>query len=192
MGIPVVGGNVSLYNESDEFGTQIKPTPSLGMVGRGDVRRWTLPGDGDLLARIGATEPDFGGSILDAVSGCGGRAPEMADPATVATVRDLVRNARVTAATDLSSGGLLAALAKVAPRSEVTLKRDPLEELFSETYGRFLVAVKDESALAGVEHQIIGRVGGDTLTLRLKDETVVITPVELEIALSSTTRLMRY
>ncbi len=30
MGIPVVGGNVSLYNESDEFGTQIKPTPSIG------------------------------------------------------------------------------------------------------------------------------------------------------------------
>ncbi|MGB4052286.1 MAG: phosphoribosylformylglycinamidine synthase subunit PurL [Methanoculleus sp.] len=192
MDIPVVGGNVSLYNESDEFGTQIKPTPSLGMVGRGDVRRWTLPGDGDLLALIGATEPDFGGSILDAVSGCGGRVPEMADPTTVATVRDLVRNARVTAATDLSSGGLLAALAKVAPRSEVTLKGDPLEELFSETYGRFLVAVKDESALAGVKHRIIGRVGGDTLTLRLKDETVVITPVELEIALSSTTRLMRY
>ncbi|NLZ30079.1 MAG: phosphoribosylformylglycinamidine synthase II, partial [Methanomicrobiales archaeon] len=192
MGIPVVGGNVSLYNESDEFGTQIKPTPSLGMVGRGDVRRWMPPGDGDLLALIGTTEPDFGGSILDAVTGCGGHAPAMADPATITVVRNLVNEGRVTAATDLSSGGLLAALAKVAPRSEVTLEGDPLEALFSETYGRFLVAVKDESDLMGVEHRIIGRVGGDALTLRLTGEAVAITPVELETALSSTTRLMRY
>ncbi len=192
MGIPVVGGNVSLYNESDEFGTQIKPTPSLGMVGRGDVRRWMPPGDGDLLALIGTTEPDFGGSILDAVTGCGGHAPAVADPATITVVRNLVNEGRVTAATDLSSGGLLAALAKVAPRSEVTLEGDPLEALFSETYGRFLVAVKDESDLTGVEHRIIGRVGGDALTLRLTGEAVAITPVELETALSSTTRLMRY
>ena len=192
MKIPVVGGNVSLYNESDEFGTQIKPTPSLGMVGRGDVRRWTPPESGDLLALIGTTAPDFGGSVLDAVTGCGGHAPAMADPAVVAVVRDLVREGRVTAATDLSPGGLLAALVEVAPRSDVTLAGDPLEELFSETYGRFLVAVRDEAALAGVEHRIIGRVGGDALILRLKGETVIITPEELETALSSTTRLMRY
>ena len=40
---PVVGGNVSLYNESDEHGTQIKPTPSIGMVGKGPIRCWTKP-----------------------------------------------------------------------------------------------------------------------------------------------------
>lgn len=192
MAIPVVGGNVSLYNESDEFGTQIKPTPSLGMVGRGDVRQWTAPAKGELLALIGTTEPDFGGSVLDAVTGCGGHAPAVADPAVLAVVRDLVREGRVTSATDLSLGGLLAALVKVAPQSDVTLTGDPLEELFSETYGRFLVAAKDEAALVGVEHRIIGRVGGDALTLRLKGETVVITPEELEAALSSTTRQMRF
>lgn len=116
----------------------------------------------------------------------------MADPAVVAVVRDLVREGRVTTATDLSQGGLLAALAKIAPRADVTLTGDPLEELFSETYGRFLVAVPDESALAGVEGRIIGTVGGDALTLRLKGETVVITPEELETALSTTTRTMRF
>ncbi|MGI5938841.1 MAG: phosphoribosylformylglycinamidine synthase subunit PurL [Methanoculleus thermophilus] len=189
---PIVGGNVSLYNESDEFGTQIKPTPSLGMVGRGEIRRWTAPKSGEKLALIGKTEPDFGGSVLDAVTGCGGSAPAMADPAVVAVVRDLVREGRVTTATDLSRGGLLAALAKIAPRADVTLTGDPLEELFSETYGRFLVAVPDESALAGVEYRIIGTVGGDALTLRLKGETVVITPEELETALSTTTRTMRF
>ncbi len=192
MAVPIVGGNVSLYNESDEFGTQIKPTPSLGMAGRGEVREWTAPQSGEKLALIGRTLPDFGGSVLDAVTGCGGPAPAMADPTVVTVVRDLVRDRSVTTATDLSRGGLLAALVKVAPKSEVTLAGDPLEELFAETYGRFLVAVRDESALAGVEHRIIGKVGGDRLTLRLKDGTVVITPGELETALTATTRRMRY
>ncbi|NLA99382.1 MAG: phosphoribosylformylglycinamidine synthase subunit PurL, partial [Methanomicrobiales archaeon] len=175
MGVPVVGGNVSLYNESSEFKTQIKPTPSIGMVGRGEIRKWTAPTEGDLLALIGATLPDFGGSVLDAVSGCGGPAPAMADPAVVAVVRDLVGAGKVTSATDLSRGGLIAALAKMAPSADVTLAGDPLAELFSETCGRFLVAVRDRSAFAGVEHRIIGTVGGDALILRLKDETVVIT-----------------
>ncbi|MDD4566867.1 MAG: phosphoribosylformylglycinamidine synthase subunit PurL [Methanoculleus chikugoensis] len=192
MGIPVVGGNVSLYNESDEFGTEIKPTPSIGMVGRGEVREWTAPAEGDKLALIGTTLPDFGGSVLDAVTGCGGSAPAMADPAVVAVVRNLVGSGKVTAATDLSRGGLLAALAKIAPHADVTLAGDPLAEFFSETCGRFLVAVGDEAALAGVEHRIIGTVGGDALTLRLKDETVVIAPEEIETALATTTRTMRY
>ncbi|WP_292518601.1 phosphoribosylformylglycinamidine synthase subunit PurL [Methanoculleus sp.] len=192
MGVPIVGGNVSLYNESDEFGTEIKPTPSLGMIGRGEIRKWTAPAEGEKLALIGRTEPDYGGSVLDAVTGCGGSAPAMADPAVVAVVRDLVREGRVTTATDLSRGGLVAALAKVAPRADVTLAGDPLAELFSETCGRFLVAVPDESALAGVEHRLIGTVGGDALTLRLKEGTVVITPEEIATALGTTSRTMRY
>ncbi len=192
MAIPIVGGNVSLYNESDEFETQIKPTPSLGMAGSGEVRVRTAPQDGEILALIGQTLPDFGGSVLDAVTGCGGLAPAMADPAVVTVVRDLVQANRVTTVTDLSRGGLLAALAKIAPRADVTLAGDPLEELFAETYGRFLVAARDESALAGTEHRIIGTVGGDALTLRLRDGTVAITPGELETALTATTRTMRY
>ncbi|MFA7562842.1 MAG: phosphoribosylformylglycinamidine synthase subunit PurL, partial [Methanoculleus sp.] len=191
MGVPVVGGNVSLYNVSNEFGTRIKPTPSIGMVGRGDIHEWTAPAKGDSLALIGAALPDFGGSVLDAISGCGGPAPAMADPAIVAVVRDQVAVGKITSATDLSRGGLIAALAKMAPCADVTLAGDPFVELFSETCGRFLVAVRDGSALAGVKHRIIGAVGGDALTLRLKDETVVITPGEVETALSTTTRTMR-
>ncbi|MDI6867914.1 phosphoribosylformylglycinamidine synthase subunit PurL [Methanoculleus sp.] len=193
MGIPIVGGNVSLYNESDEFDTRIMPTPSIGMLGRGDVRRWAAPIEGDLLALIGRTLPDFGGSVLDALTGCGGPAPSMADPAVVTTVRDLVTTGSVTSATDLSRGGLLAALAKVSPRSKVVLSGDPLEELFSETCGRFLVTVRDEAALTGVRHRIIGTVGGDALTIRLEEGgSIVITPEELDGALSTTTRTMRY
>ncbi|MDN7024953.1 phosphoribosylformylglycinamidine synthase subunit PurL [Methanoculleus sp. FWC-SCC1] len=194
MGIPIVGGNVSLYNESDEFNTQIKPTPSIGMAGKSDeVRRWKPAEEGDLLMLIGATRPEFGGSVLDAVTGCGGMAPALADPAVVAVVRDLGRSGVVTAATDLSRGGLLAALAKLAPQSRVELAGDPLEELFAETYGRFLVACRDESALAGVEqHRVIGKVGGDALTVAWDGTSFAITPEELETALATTTRIMRY
>ncbi|WP_245619134.1 AIR synthase related protein [Methanogenium cariaci] len=46
IGAPVVGGNVSLYNESDEFGTRILPTPSIGMAGKGPVLCYTLPTEG--------------------------------------------------------------------------------------------------------------------------------------------------
>nr|MBP7299995.1 phosphoribosylformylglycinamidine synthase II [Methanoculleus sp.] len=74
----------------------------------------------------------------------------------------------------------------------VALAGDPLEELFSETCGRFLLAVRDEAALAGVKHRIIGTVGGDTLTIRLEGESIVIPPEELDAALSTTTRTMRY
>ncbi len=193
MGIPVVGGNVSLYNESDEFETQIKPTPSIGMAGKSDeVRRWTPVNEGDLLALIGPTRPDFGGSVLDAVTGCGGMAPAGADPAVVAVVRDLVRRGAITAATDLSRGGLLAALAKLAPRSTVELAGDPVEELFAETYGRFLVACRDTSVLAGIEHRVIGRAGGDALTVTWDGTEFAITPEELETTLATTTRIMRY
>jgi phosphoribosylformylglycinamidine synthase II len=192
MEIPVVGGNVSLYNESDEFETQIKPTPSLGMAGRGDVRSWTAPREGDVLAVIGATGIDFGGSVLDAVTGCGGSAPPLADPGVVSIVRDLVGQGRVTGVTDLSRGGLLAAIAKVAPRADLHLSGDPLESLFSETYGRFLVAVRDEGALAGIDHRVVGTVGGDALTVRWDGGSLILTPEELEAALASTTRLMCY
>jgi len=192
MGIPIVGGNVSLYNESDEFDTKIKPTPSLGMAGIGELKRPQGAADGDRLALIGVTHADFGGSVLDAVTGCGGPAPEMADPAVVAPIRDLVRDGKIVAATDLSQGGLLAALVKLAPGSDVSVEGDPLKALFSETYGRFLVAFRDEAALAGVEHRVIGTVGGDALRIRYDGGEMVLTLEEVETALSSVLRAMRY
>lgn len=66
---PVVGGNVSLYNESDEMGTQIKPTPSIGMIGKGTRYSIPMPKDGFMLCtpwrdgwrsrRLRARRPDF-------------------------------------------------------------------------------------------------------------------------------------
>jgi phosphoribosylformylglycinamidine synthase II len=192
LNVPVVGGNVSLYNESDEFGTQIKPTPSIGMVGKGIPRRFEQPYEGALLALIGETGADFGGSILDAVTGCGGNAPAVGDPKRLAVIRARVRSGRFDAVTDLSHGGLIAALAKIAPQAMVTLSGNLLVELFSETAGRFLVACGDEEHLSGTDYRLIGEVVGDNLTIAGTGEKIVIGRDELEKASASTTRLMRY
>ena len=188
---PVVGGNVSLYNESDEFNSKIKPTPTIGMVGKGEVRKWCKPADGCLLALIGTTGRHFGGSVLDAVTGCGGAAPDRADPAILGTIRKKVTEGVFEGITDLSQGGLLDALVVLAPHSEVKLSGDPVEALFSETYGRFLGAVKNESSLAGLHYKIIGRTGGKSLKITADGEHVEIKDDELEAALSSLTALMR-
>jgi phosphoribosylformylglycinamidine synthase II len=191
MRVPVVGGNVSLYNESDEFGTKILPTPSIGLLGKGEMRRWMKAPEGSALALVGESMPEFGGSVLDAVSGCGGEPPAIGDPGIVSAVRDLVAGGGCEAATDLSQGGLVAALAILAPSATVDLGPDDLTELFSESCGRFLLAVKDESRLKGLPYRIIGEAGGDGLRIRSGMQRLIIGLEELEHALSSLTRVMR-
>jgi phosphoribosylformylglycinamidine synthase len=191
MGVPVVGGNVSLYNESDEFGTKVLPTPSIGLLGKGEVRRWTGAPEGSVLALVGESKPEYGGSVLDAVSGCGGEPPAVADPAVVSAIRELVAGGGCEAATDLSQGGLLSALAALAPSAAVELGPEALCELFSESSGRFLLAVKDEARLKGLPFRIIGEVGGEGLRIRAGAQSLILAPEEMEPALSSLTRVMR-
>ena len=191
MKVPVVGGNVSLYNESDEFGTKIPPTPSIGLVGKGEVRRWTKAPGGSVLVLVGESKPEFGGSVLDAVTGCGGDAPAVADPAVIGTVRDLVAGGGCEAATDLSQGGLIAALAALSPSASVELGQDALCELFSESAGRFLLAVRDEGRLRGLSYRVIGEAGGEGLRIRAGTQSLAIPPEDLDRALSSLTRIMR-
>jgi len=105
LGIPVVGGNVSLYNESDEHNTRIKPTPSLGMLGKGPLSPPARPGDGWGLALVGEPGPHFGGSVLDAITGCGGDAPPIGSARFLPVVRERVCATRGIAATDISQGG---------------------------------------------------------------------------------------
>lgn len=187
---PVVGGNVSLYNESDEHGTQIKPTPSVGMVGRGPVRRWTLPEPGWTLALVGEAGPDFGGSVLDAVTGCGGHAPTIGNPAMVAAVRTVVAGSERVTATDISQGGLLGALASLVPDAEVRLMGDPLEALFSEGPARFLLAVADPALIVDLAHTVIGRVGGNGLRIAVGEERLTLTREELVAASATLSRRM--
>lgn len=194
LGVPVVGGNVSLYNESEVCGTGIKPTPVVAMFGKGDLIGWEWPDVGDSIAVVGETMPEFGGSVLDAVTGCGGAAPEVGSVAALPVVRDLVERAQVSGSMAITRGGLLYALVNLAAQARVTIEGDVLTKLFSETYGRFLVTVSDEGVLreSGLPYEVIGEITADgMLTIETGEERVVLTQQDLFMAGSSVTRACR-
>ena len=182
LATPVVGGNVSLYNESDEFDTQIKPTPSIGMAGKGPLVTPATPQEGDILVLIGDAAPALGGSVLDVVTGCGGSAPAMADISLLPAVRDLARAGVYV--TDVSTGGLCATLAGF-DACIVTLDGDPWEVLFSEAPGRFVAAVADPAVLGDLPHTVIGTVGGEGMAIAIDDTALVIPAGERDEALDS-------
>ena len=168
LGIPVVSGNVSLYNETD--GRAIHPTPVVGCVGSvADVRR--VPGawrEGDLVLLAGSAEVSLDGSEYQArfLGGPGGRPPEPDYAAENALVRFLWRSASVlSAAHDASEGGPAVALAELALWSgvgaEVELDADAVA-WFGEGGGRAVVACAPDEArrLEGVALRRLGVVGG--------------------------------
>ncbi len=189
IGAPVVGGNVSLYNESDEFGTRILPTPSIGMAGKGPVLRYTLPAEGATLALVGKSDPALGGSVLDAVTGCGGNAPKIVDPTILEKIRSFVQHGGFAA--DISAGGLITALAECAPAATVTLAGEAISALFDESLGRFLIAYTDKSIANGLDAVEIGTVGGDELVISARGTVIRFTPQEIETALGTLTSVMR-
>jgi phosphoribosylformylglycinamidine synthase len=191
MTIPVVGGNVSLYNESDEMGTQIMPTPSIGMLGRAAPEQRIQPSEGMALALIGETGDHFGGSVLDAVYGCGGSPPPKAHPDIVARIRTLVQSCPGCAVTDLSQGGLAAALATFCPGVRVDISGSPLVNLFSETYGRFLVAYRDEQDMKGLPYTVLGEIIAEGLDIRCNGTRCIVEQDQVDRALSSFTRIMQ-
>jgi phosphoribosylformylglycinamidine synthase len=172
LSLPVVSGNVSLYNETD--GRAVYPTPAVGCVGLvEDVRaipdRWR---EGDAVLAVGAPELRLDGSEYQArrLGGPAGRpaAPDLA--AEAALVAFLWRHAGLlTAAHDAAEGGLAVALAELALWSgvgaEVELPADALE-WFGEGGGVAVVGCRPEdvSRLEGdVPLRRIGRVGGGQL-----------------------------
>jgi len=192
LGVPVVGGNVSLYNESDEFDTQIKPTTSIGMAGRGELRIRERPSEGCGIAIVGDNRTWFGGSVLDDITACGGDAPPVGSVTPVSQVRELVRKDAVVAATDISHGGIFAALARFGTVECEIEGDDPLRAFFGEGYGRFIVAFEDESTLKGTDYRIIGEKGGDFLSLSCGRTSVSLSRATVEECLNSFNRCMLY
>ncbi|MBA3655128.1 MAG: phosphoribosylformylglycinamidine synthase subunit PurL, partial [Actinobacteria bacterium] len=148
LDVPVVGGNVSLYNESR--GRDIDPTPVVGVVGLIDdlVRRPPGPAlvAGGTLLLLGRTQPVLGGSRWATDRGHrGGTLPELdliAHVDLVEVVRDLVTDALVTGIHDVSVGGLGVALAEMAMAGGVGASVDAVTnhaELFSESPSRVVV-----------------------------------------------------
>jgi phosphoribosylformylglycinamidine synthase len=173
LGVPIVSGNVSLYNDTD--GRTIPPTPAVGCVGLvADVRRvprgWH-EGDAILLARS-RSPLTFAGSEAQARWGTLGGSPSLDLASECALVRHATRAGRhATLAHDAAEGGLAVALAEAALWSGVDasldLDDDPLT-LFGEVGGQVIVAVPAEFVEpdptgADVDVRRIGTVGGDTL-----------------------------
>lgn len=196
---PVIGGNVSLYNENAEGA--IYPTPVIGMVGLvqdiDHITTQSFKSEGDVIILIGETKAEFGGSELQYVleGKAFGRPPQI-DLAVEKKVQDAVLGAiqkgLVASAHDLSEGGIAAALAEscisgrtgaeIALSSE--LRADHL--LFSESQSRVLLSAKPEQAAAlqawldeqGVVHAEIGKVTGSSLTISINGNAGINAPVE--------------
>jgi phosphoribosylformylglycinamidine synthase len=144
------------------------------------------------LALLGRAGEHFGGSVLDAVFSCGGAPPPVADHTLIAGVRRLVQSRSGLAVTDLSQGGLASALALFCPGAEVHMKNHILTTLFSETYGRFLIAFSDEKDLEGFPYQVIGEVTGGGISIRSGGKVVIeVSADDVDNALGSLGRIMR-
>ncbi|HET6154405.1 MAG TPA: phosphoribosylformylglycinamidine synthase subunit PurL [Marmoricola sp.] len=180
LGIPVTGGNVSLYNQTGE--TAILPTPVVAVLGViDDVTTRTPTGfteAGDLVFLLGESREELSGSEwAHVVHGhLGGKPPVVDLAAEAALARLLVGGVGLlTSAHDVSDGGLAQTLVESSLRNNIgtaiTLDGDPFTALFAESAGRVVVTVGpgDGEALQalaaehGVVATVLGVTGGDAV-----------------------------
>lgn len=190
LGIPVISGNVSLYNETSD--TAIYPTPTVGMIGLIDdvnmhATQW-FKTEGDVIILIGETKEELGGSeYLKIIHKQDKGRPPHLDLNAEAKVHEVclnaVSNGIIKSAHDLSEGGLAVNLAECcisSPKSaigaEVTLpsyamRTDAL--LFGESQSRIVITLAKEDiekfmSIAdryGIPAVVIGKVGGNRLKI---------------------------
>ena len=196
--VPVISGNVSLYNETS--GTAVYPTPTVGMVGLIEdvsrhVTQW-FKGEGDVIAILGETKEELGGSeylkIIHKLDK--GRPPHLdinIEKRLQKACLNAIHDDIIKSAHDCSEGGLSVALAECCISSphgvigaEITLpvsmRRDAI--LFAESQSRIVISLAEEDitrlmAIAdkhSVPAIIIGKAGGD----RLKINGLINMPVK--------------
>ncbi len=179
LDMPIVSGNVSLYNETD--GSAILPTPTIGAVGlieRIDESIRTLPAAGDWALVIGDTQGHLGQSAV--LAEVFGREEGAAPPVDLEAERrhgEFLRanRAYVKAASDLSDGGLALAAFEMAEAAGIGVALDAgdMGQLFGEDQARYLVACSFDqaealmaaAARANVPVHSVGRFGGDAVRL---------------------------
>jgi len=194
--IPVTGGNVSFYNDTE--GVSIYPTPVLGIVGEmEDSRKAVSPGFkdvGDSVILIGTNTEEIGASeYLKSIYQMEKGRPPHIELREEKSVQDFCREAilkgLLQSAHDISEGGLAVCLAECtfsSPRMlgchiaiEDEIKTEAL--LFGEAQSRFIVTVKKEQ-LSGlldlaqkreVRATAIGKAGGERIVIEHLDQTVV-------------------
>jgi phosphoribosylformylglycinamidine synthase len=193
--VPVVSGNVSFYNQSTQ-GKAIPPSPIVACFGVLDdyafATTQTVKEAGDVLILIGERRLELGGSAYWRARGVAGGVPPRVDfaetRAQIGAVLDAIAASHVSAAHDISEGGLAAAAAEMAFRSGLGMRLDLEAEpgglradeyLFSET-GGFLIAIPEDAveavmalcAARGARARAVGRVTGDReLRIEVGDRT---------------------
>jgi len=182
LGVPVVGGNVSLYNESG--GGPIYPTPVVGMVGElksaERAGRMGFSREGDSVGFVGPFRPFMAGSELAKLRGDEltlGLAPVdiAARRETIEAVRDAVRTEKLSSAHDVAEGGFLVCVAECCLAGGLgavldlgEIYEDELERvLFGESPGAGFVVSGSAEALERVGRlvpcDVFGTVGGSVL-----------------------------
>jgi phosphoribosylformylglycinamidine synthase len=187
LGVPVVSGNVSLYNETAEVA--VMPTPTIGAVGLLEdfqkSARIAFQAQGEALLLIGQTKGWLGQSIyLREIAGREEGAPPPVDLRMERRngdfVRGLISEGVATAVHDVSDGGLLVAIAEMAMASGMGAQLDPPPQgiaahafWFGEDQARYVITVKAKNAdallarckAANIPVHRIGSTGKNTLTL---------------------------
>ncbi|RXT05371.1 phosphoribosylformylglycinamidine synthase subunit PurL [Ammoniphilus sp. CFH 90114] len=195
---PVIGGNVSLYNETN--GVAIYPTPTIGMVGLIDdmdhITTQSFKAEGDIILLLGETKAEVGGSEYQKLQlrRIEGRPPQIdleVEKKLQQLTLEAIRKGLVKSAHDLAEGGLAVAVAESAISgnigAEVDLSTDlrPDLALFSETQSRILLTATAADAeeiqtLAnsyGVPVAKLGNVSGDQLTIRVNGQAIIQQPL---------------
>jgi phosphoribosylformylglycinamidine synthase II len=179
LDMPIVSGNVSLYNETD--GSGILPTPTIGAVGllaNLDEIIKNTPADGDTLVMIGNTDGHLGQSALlkEMFDREDGDAPSVdlaAEKAAGEFVRAAHKSGLINAAHDISDGGLAVAALEMAMSANVgvSITDGDTGWFFGEDQARYLLATRQGDALvsaakeAGVPVQVVGQFSGDQVSM---------------------------
>jgi phosphoribosylformylglycinamidine synthase len=201
FGIPVTGGNVSFYNDTE--GLSIHPTPVLGVVGTlADIRKAVSPGfkaAGDIVVLIGENREELGGSeYLRVVHNLEAGAPPSIDLEREKRHQELcldsIEAGLVRSAHDLSEGGLAVALAECVFHGqrklgcsvaiEDSIRPDTL--LFGEAQSRILVTcrrkdfdrLRELARQKGVPAKAIGETGGTEIAVEHRGRKLLRMPVE--------------
>jgi phosphoribosylformylglycinamidine synthase subunit PurL len=177
LNTPVIGGNVSLYNETN--GKSVFPTPSIAMVGVNEDQHKVLMSafqkEGNVLYLVGESRSEFGGSLYmkelyNVVAGTIPAIDYNAERALWNLVIEANKKGLLAAAKDCSSGGAAIALAKMACVSDkgvnASISVNDTRDIFAESMSRAIIEVAPENckpfeAMVGsMACEKIGTVGG--------------------------------
>ncbi|WP_198305616.1 phosphoribosylformylglycinamidine synthase subunit PurL [Arcobacter vandammei] len=184
LNTPVIGGNVSLYNETNGVG--VFPTPSIAIVGVNEDAQNVLPAklqaNGNILYLLGETKSEFGGSLyLKKMYGkVAGVHPEVNFEKELAlwnTVIEANKAKLLKSAKDVNLGGIAISLSKMAVVGnigvEANISLNDSRDIFSESLSRAIVEVEPKNCEAfeklaskfGIECVSIGKTGGDKIII---------------------------